>query len=346
MVRQLRPFCTMLDIKRQDGRNQPFEVETVSHRKLIWNPDGSLTISQPTFDERTVDGKSHITIHARSMSEFRTMLFGRTRKHPILNFDKLMSQASITQESLQEPIQMSHIFGSELAGRSIIKSCLALAYKSCLSIDDCKNAKDYLLGDGEECFGYYNDTDSMKNRSSNSILHCIYVCADSENGLILAYAEYFGFQKIIACLSNNYNSPARENCYAINTLTGEEIDVSIFLNITQDQIREIYDGKRTNDQRVKVDLENLLTTWRKIDQDRAINRVAEDAMIYACAQCGLLSEELIPENMIPQLTVYFFRIIAPFLFQSKLGRSLTTVEEEAIAEMLGPPVEAKETKWK
>ena len=274
------------------------------------------------------------------------MLFGKTRKHPHLNFDKLMSQVSTTQEFLQEPIHMSHIFGGVLAGRSIIKSCLALAYESGHSIDDCQNAKDYLWGDGEACFGYYNDTDPIKNQSFNSILHCVYVCADPENSLILAYAEYFGFQNIIACLSNTYDGPAREYCYAINPLTGEELDVDVSLNITQDQIRAIYDGKRTNDQRVKFDLENLLTTWRNIDQDRAINRVADDAMTYACSQCGLQSEEVIPENMLPQFTDYFFRKIALFLLQSKLGRPLTTVEEEVIAEMLGPPVEAKETNRK
>ena len=58
LARQLQPFCTMLDIRRQEGRNQPVEVETVSHRKLIWNLGGSLTIANPTFDERTVDGKT------------------------------------------------------------------------------------------------------------------------------------------------------------------------------------------------------------------------------------------------------------------------------------------------
>ena len=93
---------------------------------------------------------------------------------------------------------------------------------------------------------------------------------DPKKGLVLAYVEYFGFQKVIACLSDTYIGPVRECCYAVNPLTGEELDLDVSLNITQDDVRAIYDGERTNDQRLKVDLERLLIIWKKLDEKRAL----------------------------------------------------------------------------
>ena len=42
LVRQLRPLCTMLNVNRARGRNRQFVVETLSDRKLVVNPDGSM----------------------------------------------------------------------------------------------------------------------------------------------------------------------------------------------------------------------------------------------------------------------------------------------------------------
>ena len=334
LTKQLQPFCTMLNIRRERGKNRPLPVETVSGRKLIWNPDGSLTIARPKVDKRVVGDETHISIQAKSMSNFRRVLSGMTRKYPHLNIEKLVSQASSTQEYLQEPVRMSHDFGDTFIGRSIVKSCLAMAYKAGLTIDECDNAKDYLICDGEACFGYYNETDVIGNRPPDKIIHCIYVSADPGNGLVLAYVEHFSFQKIIACLSTSYNGPARECCYAVDPLTGEELDLNVSLGITQDGIRAIYSGERTNDQRIKVDLKRLMSIWKKLDNERAFERAADIAMTYACSQCGIQLEEEIPDEMIPLFNNYFFSKIAPFLLQLMLGRSLTEEEERTIDETI------------
>ena len=46
-------------------------------------------------------------------------------------------------------------FGGDNTGRSIIKSVLALIHAAGISVSECKLALDYLIGDGEPCFGYY-----------------------------------------------------------------------------------------------------------------------------------------------------------------------------------------------
>ena len=157
------------------------------------------------------------------------MLIDLSRTRPDLNIEELLSQATLTEEHLEEFLHLSHQLGGPFSGRSIIKTCLALAYDAGLSRNDCSHAIEYLVSDGHACFGYYNETDPVVLRPKNTPLHCVYVCADATSGLVLSYAEYFGFQKIVACLSSNYNGSTRENCYAVNPLTGEELKLEVEL---------------------------------------------------------------------------------------------------------------------
>ena len=334
LAKQLQPFCTMLDVSRKRGENQPIPVKTVSGRKLIWNTDGSLTIEKPAFDKRIVDDKTHVSIQARSTAELRGILSGLKRTRQELNVEQLISCASSTEEYLHEPLHLSHTFGGELAGRSIIKTCLALAYDAGLSINDCEHARDYLVSNGHVCFGYYNETDPIIHRPDNTTLHCVYVSANAVTGLILAYVEYFGFQKIIACLSSNYHGPPRGHCYAINPVTGEELDIDIVLDLAKDDIAAIYDYKKINYDRARADLENMLSVWYQIDRNRAISGVVDDAIGYACTQMELEPEGIIPEDRVPEFSNLIFRKTAPLLLCLKFGRAFTPEQLRNIDEML------------
>ena len=255
---QLQALCTMLNIVRERGYNQSLSVETVSRRKLTWNPDGSLTIARPTLDRRTNNGRTHVAIQARSMDELKGMLIGMKKQFPKLNVNEVMTEATPTQDYPHEPIHIPFSFGGQLAGRSIIKTCLALAYEAGLTIDDCENAKDCLVSGGQLCFGYYNVSDPIVNRPANTLLHCAYVCADPESGQVLGYVEYFGFQKMVICLSSNYSGPVRERSYAVNPLTGEELNIGVVLNLSAEDIRAIYDYERWDYKRAKGDLGKVI----------------------------------------------------------------------------------------
>ena len=334
LVSQLQAFCTMLDISRAKGTNQPLEVETVSGRQLTLYPDGSLTPRKPRFQKRSVGGKTHVDIQARTMHDAKRMLTALARRRSDVNVEQLLSQVSPRQEHLEEPIKMSHTFGGTLAGRSTIKSCLALAHEAGLTIDDCENAKDCLLSDGELCFGYYNAPDPIRNRPQHVPLHCVYVSGDPENEQVLGYVEYFGFQKMVACLSSNYSGPARELTYAINPLTGEELDVDVVLHLTPDDIREIYDYKRWDDERAKTDLANALELWRDIDRDRAITHAVDDAIAYACSQMGIQERDELSDEEFSEFCNYTFEKLAPVALRLRFGQEFTSEDLQAINSIL------------
>ena len=90
LVRQLRPLCTMLNVRRARRRNLPFVVETVSGRKLAVNPDGSMIIEKPRFEEQELDGKTVVKIHARTTRELRRELRKLTKRHGEIDVDKVV----------------------------------------------------------------------------------------------------------------------------------------------------------------------------------------------------------------------------------------------------------------
>ena len=241
LVEQLRPLCTMLNVNRSRGRNRRFVVETISDRKLAVKPDGSMTIAEPVFKERQLDSKSEIRIHARTMREFSIMVSGLKKKYPQIDVDQIIERAERKRDYSREPYAISLDVGGPLAGRAIIKSCLAIVYDAGFDICCCKEAEIYLLKKGTPCFGYYYEHDVVKNRPEKTFFHCVHVCGDPANRQLLAYVEYFGWLRIVACLSNNYEGTAFSHCYAIDPISGKELDLDIELVIEPADIQRIYE---------------------------------------------------------------------------------------------------------
>lgn len=333
LARQFQLLCVMLNISRQRGRNRPVQVETLSGQKLMWKPDGSLTMASPRLESRTQDGKTRVSIQARSQSDLKKILRDLSRVHPVLNVEELLRDATLAKENLEEPLKLSHEFGGHLAGRSTVKTCLALAYHAGLSRDDCPDAIEYLVSDSQACFGYYNETDPVVRRPENTPLHCVYVCANAETGLILSYVEYFGFQKIIACLSTNYAGPALESCYAVNPITGQELDLKVALDLQKDDIAAVYDYRRFDSDRQIRDLKETLAVWFKMARERTICRILDEAVADACARLNLDPDAVIPDETLPEFVNLLSWSLAQLVLRMRSGSTFSPAELRAINEL-------------
>ena len=241
LVRQFKPLCTMLNVTRARGRNRQFVVESVSGRRLAIKSDGSMTIEKPRFEAQELDGKTVVKIQARTMRELRSMLSGLKKKHPQIDVDEVVRRAERKQEYSSEPYEISLNVGGPLAGRSMIKSCLAMVYDAGFDIGHCEEAERYLLKGGERCFGFYTKRNPVRNRPEKTFFHCVHVRGDPERRQILAYVEYFGWLRFVACLSRNYEGCAFSHCYAVDPVSGKELDLDIVLEIAPADLAEIYD---------------------------------------------------------------------------------------------------------
>ena len=343
LVDQLQPICTMLNIKRRRGDNQPLTVETIGGEQFVLLPDGSMTIPKTIFSERNLGNATEINIRARSIQELKKMLPGLKRKYPNLDIEEVLKKAIPTQEFLQEPFHISLESRGDLAGRSIIKSWLSLVYQAGLGIEDCEHAKEYILGNGEPCFGYYNETDVVRNRPPKVFFHCIFVCGDPESKQILAYAEYFGCYRVVACLSSSYDGPRFSQCYSIDPLTGNELDLDIYLGFTPEDIAAIYAYEKVNWDSTKMALESLLATWREKDTQASIADAFEDAVKFAFDNCGAQPGKELSEKHVANITNLFWERFEPFLLNLPSSRTFSEDELRDIElKMRKPNQDAKD----
>lgn len=287
LVNQLAPLCTMLNIKRGRRSNQNFNVETINGRKLTIRPDGSMTIAQPVVDVRNLGDKTEIKIQARTMKEFKSLLSGLQKKYPQIDIDEMIKKATDEHEYSSDPYRIPFEYGGLIAGRSVIKSCLAMVYEAGLHIDKCEHAKSYLLCDGNACFGYFNEYDVVTNRPEKTFFHGVYVCGDPVREQILAYVEYFGFLRIVACLSSNYIGDTFSCGYAVDPVSGKELDLKFNLDIAPEEISEIYAYKKVNNDETKRALDTLFAYWSELDQERTISNAIEYALDIDYADYGV-----------------------------------------------------------
>ena len=334
LVRQLTPLCTMLNVKRARGRNRPFVVETVTDRRLTLDPDGWMTIAEPLFEAQELAGKTTVKIRARTTRELKGMLSGLKKKHPQIDVDELMKQAEPLREYSNEPYAIPLSVGGAVAGRSIVKSCLAMVHDAGLTTDQCEEAEQYLLKGGKPCFGFYTKRDLVRNRPEKTFFHCVHVRGDPEQRQILGYVEYFGCLRFLAWLSRNYEGCAFSHCHAVDPVTGKELDLDISLDISPADLTEIDDGGEVDYDEVARALGVLVGAWKEIDVDRARTHAIDDAIAFACAECGISEGDVLSDEQAAQFARVVSGRMTPYLLHTILASRLTEDDRRAIQQEL------------
>ena len=97
LVTQLKPPCTLLNIRRQRGENQPVLVETVGGDKIFIYADGRMSMHGTVFTERALGDQTEVNIRTSSMKELKKMLPGLVRKYPNLDIDQRIREGNPTK---------------------------------------------------------------------------------------------------------------------------------------------------------------------------------------------------------------------------------------------------------
>lgn len=308
------PFCTMFGIKKDRGEVPPLRVKTTDGIEYKQFSDGTFQPLHPNLSVIQKDEKRFdIAIQARTVDEANSMLNGIQKKYKFKQetIDSLKEQIVFKETYLNEPIVHNFSFKAEKAGRSAIKSALALATFGGINPFDCNLAIDFLANDGEPNFGYYDCNDDLvKNRELGLPFHCIYINAIKETGQILAYIEYFGFQRIVSCMSNSYSGENKQIIYAINPMTGKEIELIIELNFTAEEIKKIYNYEMYNADSLEVSFGSIMDRAISYSRERESERVFKKAFEYANQfhdtslshedNCQLKAEKVV-ENLQPYI---------------------------------------------
>lgn len=285
LAKQLAQFCTMFSIKKDRGDVPPLRVMTSSGEEYLQFADGTFQPLRPKFSSKRVDDKTvNISIMARTIKEARQILKGIAKEHGLKDekIKHIEDNFKFNDSYFNEPIESSLQIGGEKSGRSIVKTALALAVSMNIEPESCDLAINYLTKDGEPNFGYYyEEHDLVKNREIGSPFHCVYIKASADTKQILGYMEYFGCYRMVICLSNSYTGENRELIYAINPMTGEEVNLKVDLNFTRKEIEEIYNYKKLDQKYYELAFEPIIANAVSFSKTKEMQRLLEKGYLEA-----------------------------------------------------------------
>lgn len=317
LAKQLNPLCLFFNIKRERGKPPSQDFETTGDEKLTLNYDGSLDAIKRKYIEKNLGSKVHIQLHAKNNKELKQRLKGIKRKYPQINLNEVLENVIINSSYCSDRLKFDFSLGGSKAGRSIVKSVLALVVESGVSVNECKFALNYLKNDdSEDCFGFYYVRDLLKNRPEGIPIHCIAIKASPKTQTILAYVEYFGIQRIVLCLSKSYLGEELVNTYSINPMDGERLNIEVDLNLSEQDIQQSYVGKMTPRGAVEEAINKVLPIGLKNSYQREKERVLQSAITHAFDNCGLKEGEILKPEHSAKLTGLIMEKLEPFILHN------------------------------
>ena len=322
LAKQVNPLSLYLGISRQRGTVPSQTFQTATGGSVRVNADGTMAIGKPEIDMSEGEDATTIHISVRNMKELRQHLKGLRRKYPKLNdysLEDLLLTAQRNSHYSSDPLGISFDFGKGDAARSLVKMAVALAFDAGADPRQCDLALDYLLDDEKEsCFGYYYvpGKDLVTNRPVKLPFHCVYVLARSSDSILLGYIEIYGLWRIVLCLSETYGGPDFSHAYSIDPVKGKELDITVNLDLSVSDIREIIEHGQVDADTYMAAIRDVFDTVRKIDFNRAKERVVRNAVYTAFAKSGAQEGDMLSDEQQQQLFSDIVEEITPFIIHN------------------------------
>ena len=314
LAKQLNPFSLLFHIDRQDGEPPAQVFQTTSGGTIRIAYDG-LQLPKPTIETTPNGAGVKIQVTARTMAEAREILTGLKRKHPEIDIDATLASATSTYSYMTEPVTMNVAIGGADAGRSIVKSAFALAVANGAAPSECDEAKRYLASGENACFGYFNEVDLVEGRPPTTVVHCAAV-SSTDDGLLLGYVELFSAFRIVVCLASNYHGNPISAVYAIDPVSGSELDVTVRLSFTREDRVDIFEYRRIPDGSVRNALHEIIPDAIGREFEREKVAVIERAVKNGWSKLGLEPGALLTPDHITKLSGLIVEQMLPlFLHQ-------------------------------
>jgi hypothetical protein len=323
LAEQLLWFSLSVGIVRERGESPHLKVKVVDGSELLLRNDGSLTLAKPSYSETEAeDGKIKIQLSARTEDEVRKLAKGIWRKYPNLDLQAAIDNMVTERSYLDRPLNISLQFGGPYAGRSMVKTALALASHYGVDMDLCGKALAYLKDPSPEAsppFGLCYSTDLVINRPVDSIFHCVAVAGISSVGKIVGYVEYFNFARILIELGDSFTGDSFYHSYSIDPTTGVESDIQIDFSRVIPELEKNVSADSYNLEDFKKAAEYILPIILKKNFEREQSRVVESAARFAFQALGLKPGENLDSSRAQEFAAIMTDRIIPFLAAHMAG---------------------------
>lgn len=243
--RQFSVVSNMVGVRRQKGKGPSVRIENSEFENLFLNLDGSFNVRERPRPVESFDINSqigHVGFKAGSHEQADTIIEGLKKKYDKQGYSNVSFTKKDSDSFLSEPVKVSLNFSGEKAGRSLVKTALALAYHNGVEPELCDSAMDYLTGSGKPCFGYLYTKDLLSSRPKE-VIHCVSVKGLPANGVLLGYVEYFSLMRVVVCLSDCYTGVEFSDTYALDPTSGALLDIDVDLDFDKANLNDIFEFK-------------------------------------------------------------------------------------------------------
>lgn len=244
VARQFLWFSSAAAVKRGRGGQHPdFRVQTATGEKWKLRAD---TVLVPDGHEILVEELGDVIRIAIRSNDPKTVtnLFKKVaRDYSAFDVEKAVRETLTVDSYLDQPLSMSFRYGGPDAGRSMVKSCLALLSDVGVVPDACGRALAYLNDsrpDANHPFCFFFDADLVVNRPTEHLFHCISVVGQPRERRILGYVEFFNFARILVHIGDDYEGEAFQATYAIDPVEARELDLRVDFGRIHGQLDDIF----------------------------------------------------------------------------------------------------------
>lgn len=312
---QFSHLAMMHGVDRERGAPPSIKIQTIDGEDYLLLPDGSMTIPNSIYRTEPSGKGLKIKITARDKPTAHKMVKQVARKNPKVDVDSFLSEMVATETPLESPVTFTAQFGGELAGRSMVKTAVALAAAAGVSPKSCDAAMQYLKDDTvTPPYAFFYLRDLVANRPSTHAFNCVSVLGLPARRQLLGYVEYFSMSRIIVILSEHYDGPALNTTYAFNPASASGLALSVDLNLSDNELELVRSNEALTDETYAAALNEGFDLIYKRSQSRLLEREACNAFEHACESMGIPRDSIIP----PERALEFSNLVADH-FVSKIA---------------------------
>ncbi|MFM0058699.1 HNH endonuclease [Paraburkholderia phytofirmans] len=312
--RQFSHVAMMHGVERDRGEPPSIKVQTVDGSRYLLLPDGSMTVEHPTFSAEPGEQGTNINVTARDAKEAQRMAKQIANKHPQLDLQSLLAAMTAVETPLESPVTFTSGFGGELAGRSMVKSAVALAAAIGVDARTCDVAMSYLKSEAAmPSYAFFYVRDLVADRPTLHAFNCVSVVGDPSRRTLLAYVEYFSLSRIVVILSETYDDKPVRATYAFNPANGEPLELQVDLALSELELDLVRTNAAVSDESYSAALGAGFDIIYKRSQLRQWEHATGEAFEYACKALGIPAGGIIPPERAFEFSAHMVEHLGPMI---------------------------------
>ena len=224
LSKQLNFFANFLDIKRENGTVPDVEMLKASTgEKFKVTSKGIPILAKPLLKETPCGDGTTIQIKARSEKELKGILIGLRKKHPTVNPEECMGNATKVKEYISEPLTIELTIGGEESFPAILKMAINYYIEKTGDIASVKDAINDLKNNLTNKVEPIILKDPLFDLAESEVVHSIFVNCSGTEHKIYAIIELYSSIQFVVKLSEHYSGDDEQDLYVYDVLERKEL---------------------------------------------------------------------------------------------------------------------------